>query len=195
METPQGLYYTKDHEWAKLDGDVATIGITEYAQGELGDVVFVELPAIGKKVEMGGAFGTIEAVKAVADLYAPLSGSIVAVNSALENSPELVNQSPYGDGWMVKINISDKSEIDKLMNADVIPKRLAVLRDGLFQIGENIRAVIFSHGHLDHIGAAAILLKKLDNPNIIGRPLTMEMIKHRVEDHDRGSSKKLKIKM
>ena len=124
METPQGLYYTKDHEWAKLDGDVATIGITEYAQGELGDVVFVELPAIGKKVEMGGAFGTIEAVKAVADLYAPLSGSIVAVNSALENSPELVNQSPYGDGWMVKIKISNKSEIDKLMNADQYAKML-----------------------------------------------------------------------
>jgi len=124
METPQGLYYTKDHEWAKLEGDVATVGVTDYAQGELGDVVFIELPAIGKKVEMGGAFGTIEAVKAVADLYAPLSGAIVGVNNALENSPELVNQSPYGDGWMVKIKISNKSEIDQLMNAEQYAKML-----------------------------------------------------------------------
>jgi len=124
MEAPKGLYYTKEHEWARLEGDIASVGITDYAQGELGDVVFVELPTKGKQVEMGSAFGTIEAVKAVADLYAPLSGEIVEINEALENSPELVNQSPYDEGWMVKIKVSDKSEADKLMQAEEYAKML-----------------------------------------------------------------------
>jgi len=103
MHTPQKLYYTKEHEWASVEGYIATVGITDYAQGELGDVVFVELPEIGAEVEQDLPFGTIEAVKAVADLFAPVSGEIVAVNSALQEQPELVNQSPYKDGWMVKI--------------------------------------------------------------------------------------------
>ena len=122
MEIPQGLYYTKEHEWAELDGDIVTVGITDYAQGELGDIVFVELPEIGASVEQNNAFGTIEAVKAVADLYAPVSGEIVEVNTALEDTPELVNQAPYGDGWMVSIRISDESELEDLMDADAYIK-------------------------------------------------------------------------
>ncbi len=118
METPQELYYTKEHEWAAVDGDTATIGITDWAQGELGDVVFVELPDIGTEVAQDAPFGTIEAVKAVSDLYAPVSGEIVEINASLEDQPELVNQSPYGDGWMVKIKLSDPGELDNLMNAE-----------------------------------------------------------------------------
>ena len=116
MEVPKNLYYTKEHEWIEVDNEIATIGITDYAQGELGDVVFVELPEIGDSIEVDTPFGTIEAVKAVADLYAPVSGEIVETNDNLEDSPELVNQSPYGDGWMVKIKMSDPSELDELMN-------------------------------------------------------------------------------
>ena len=122
MDIPKDLYYTKEHEWASIEGDTATIGITDYAQGELGDVVFVELPDSGTEVEMDSPFGTIEAVKAVSDMYAPLSGEIVDVNRDLEDQPELVNQSPYGDGWMVKIRLSDKSELDKLLSAEEYEK-------------------------------------------------------------------------
>jgi glycine cleavage system H protein len=124
MEIPQGLYYTKDHEWARLEGEVASVGITDYAQSELGDVVFVELPVIGKSVEKGKSFGVIEAVKAVADLYAPLSGSIADTNTELERKPELVNQSPYKEGWMVKIKVSDKSELEQLMNSEAYKKMI-----------------------------------------------------------------------
>lgn len=127
METPQGLYYTKDHEWAKVEGDIAIVGITDYAQGELGDVVFVELPKVGKEVEKGAAFGTIEAVKAVADMNAPVSGKIIEVNSLLENAPETINQSPYGDGWIAKIIISSKAELKELMNAEDYSKMLSGL--------------------------------------------------------------------
>ncbi|MBC8277241.1 MAG: glycine cleavage system protein GcvH [FCB group bacterium] len=116
MDTPKNLYYTNEHEWIEIHDDIATVGITDYAQGELGDVVFVELPEIGDTVELGTPFGTIEAVKAVADLYAPVSGEIVETNENLEDSPELVNQSPYIDGWMVKIKMSDPAELDTLMN-------------------------------------------------------------------------------
>jgi len=117
MNFPENLKYTKDHEWIMIDGDTGTIGITEYAQGELGDVVFVELPAVGKTVKQHESFGTIEAVKAVSDLYAPASGSITGVNKDLEATPELVNKDPYGKGWMVKIRLSNPSEVSSLLNA------------------------------------------------------------------------------
>jgi len=118
MNIPQGLRYTKEHEWAGMKGDIVTIGITDYAQGELGDIVFIELPEVGTMVEAKSAFGTIEAVKAVADLFAPVTGEIVEVNHQLEDAPELINQSPYEDGWMVKIKISDASEFKSLIDAD-----------------------------------------------------------------------------
>ncbi len=118
MNVPENLKYTKDHEWARIEGDVATIGITDYAQGELGDVVFVELPEVGTTLNAGDTFGTIEAVKAVADLYAPLSGEVVEINPELESTPEKVNQDPYGDGWMIKVKISNPSEADELMDAE-----------------------------------------------------------------------------
>jgi glycine cleavage system H protein len=106
MNIPQNLLYTKDHEWVRLEGDVAVVGITDFAQGELGDVVFVQLPAIGQAVRQGQSMGTIEAVKAVADIYSPLSGSVVEVNAALTDNPALMNQDPYGAGYAVKIKTS-----------------------------------------------------------------------------------------
>jgi glycine cleavage system H protein len=118
METPNGLKYTEEHEWIEVKGKTAVVGITDYAQGELGDVVFVELPEVGVEVEQGGVFGTIEAVKTVADLFAPVGGKVVEVNQDLADHPELVNGSPYGDGWMIKIQMSDDSEIGSLMDAD-----------------------------------------------------------------------------
>ena len=116
MNAPEGLKYTKDHEWAKIDGDVVTIGITDYAQGELGDIMYIELPGVGTSVEKGASFGSIEAVKAASDLYAPLSGEIVEVNEELNDEPEKVNSSPYDEGWFVKIKISDQSEVDGLLS-------------------------------------------------------------------------------
>ena len=104
---PDDLRYTKDHEWVRIENDLATIGITDYAQSELGDIVYLQLPAPSNRVEQGRAFGTIEAVKAVSDIYAPLSGTVEAVNEALANTPELVNQDPYGKGWMIKIKTSN----------------------------------------------------------------------------------------
>jgi len=118
METPNDLKYSKDHEWVRVDGDKVIIGITAYAQGELGDVVFVELPEIGKQLQRGEAFGTIEAVKAVSDLYSPVSGEVVEINDLLESDPALVNQSPFEDGWMVKVAVTDLSELDDLMDAN-----------------------------------------------------------------------------
>jgi glycine cleavage system H protein len=118
MNIPSNLLYTKDHEWARLEGDIAIIGITDYAQGELGDVVFVELPQVGNQVTKGQAFGTIEAVKAVSDLFAPFSGEIVAINNELENAPETINTSPYENGWMIKIKVSDPSEKADLVSPD-----------------------------------------------------------------------------
>ena len=117
MNFPENLKYTKDHEWIKIDGDTGTIGITDYAQGELGDVVFVELPSVGKALKANDSFGTIEAVKAVSDLYAPVSGSIVEINRELEKTPETVNKDPYNAGWMVKIKFSNTSEISSLLDA------------------------------------------------------------------------------
>jgi glycine cleavage system H protein len=106
MNFPQELKYTKDHEWVKVDGDVATIGITEFAAGELGDIVYVEVETIGDTFETGEVFGSVEAVKTVSDLFMPVSGEILELNSELEDNPELVNESPYGDGWMIKVKIS-----------------------------------------------------------------------------------------
>ena len=117
MNFPEHLKYTKDHEWIQIDGDTGTIGITDYAQGELGDVVFVELPAVGKALKAHDTFGTIEAVKAVSDLYAPVSGSVIETNPDLEKTPETVNKDPYGKGWMVKIKIVTPSEISSLLSA------------------------------------------------------------------------------
>ena len=107
MNIPQELLYTKDHEWVRVDGAVATVGVTDFAQGELGDVVFVQLPDVGKLVKQGEAFGTIEAVKAVSDIYSPVSGEIMEVNAVLADKPETMNQDPYGTGWVVKIKTSN----------------------------------------------------------------------------------------
>jgi glycine cleavage system H protein len=117
MTLPENVKYTKDHEWIRVEGSTGTVGITDHAQGELGDVVFVELPKSGKAVKLGESFGTIEAVKAVSDLYAPASGQILETNTALTANPELVNKDPYGDGWMVKIKLSNPDEIKGLMDA------------------------------------------------------------------------------
>lgn len=115
--TPEGLRYTKDHEWAKKDGDLVTVGITHYAQDQLGDVVFVELPAVGKTVAAGDTFGVVEAVKTVSDLYAPVGGTIAEVNTTLGAEPGLVNQSPYEKGWMIKIQPASPAEVDSLLDA------------------------------------------------------------------------------
>ncbi len=117
MTFPEDLKYTKDHEWIRIDGDTGTIGITDYAQGELGDVVFVVLPAVGKTLKAHDTFGTIEAVKAVSDLYSPVSGSVVEINPALEKTPELVNKDPYNAGWMIKVKLSDLAEVGSLLDA------------------------------------------------------------------------------
>ncbi|MDD5087393.1 MAG: glycine cleavage system protein GcvH [bacterium] len=117
MNIPQELLYTKDHEWIRIEGDTAIVGVTDFAQGELGDVVFVQLPEVGAKIEQEKAFGTIEAVKAVADVYAPLSGEVIAVNSELNDHPELMNQDPYGKGWIAKIKASKlAAEKARLLN-------------------------------------------------------------------------------
>lgn len=117
MEFPVNLKYTKDHEWIRIEGDNGVVGITEYAQGELGDVVFVELPSVGTKLQQGKQFGTIEAVKTVSDLFAPVSGEVVEINEALKDSPEVVNKEPYAGGWMVKMKIADSSELNSLLDA------------------------------------------------------------------------------
>jgi glycine cleavage system H protein len=116
MHIPEELKYTKDHEWARIEDDVATIGITDYAQSELGDIVYVELPEVGLQTKQMDSFGTIEAVKAVSDMYSPLSGEVVDVNNSLTDQPEIINKDPYGDGWIIKIKLSDKSELDGLLD-------------------------------------------------------------------------------
>ena len=117
MTFPDDLYYTKDHEWIRVEGDVATIGITDFAQGELGDIVYLEVETIGKQLEAGAVFGTVEAVKTVSDLFLPISGTITELNPALANSPELVNNDPYGAGWMIKMKFTNKEDIKTLMDA------------------------------------------------------------------------------
>lgn len=114
---PQELKYSKEHEWVRVEGNKVYIGITEFAQSELGDIVFVELPEVGDELSQHATFGTVESVKTVSDLYAPVSGKIVEINEALTDSPEKVNESPYGDGWMVAVEMSDPSELDSLLNA------------------------------------------------------------------------------
>ena len=117
MNAPTDLLYTSDHEWVSVVGNVATIGITDFAQGELGDIVFVEFPELSSTVEKGQSAGSIEAVKTVADLYMPISGTVIAVNENLDDNPEAVNDTPYGDGWMVKIEIANQDEISDLLTA------------------------------------------------------------------------------
>lgn len=117
MSLPQDLKYSEDHEWIKVEGNTVTIGITDFAQSELGDIVFVELPEEGDDISSGDSFGSVESVKTVSELYAPVSGSIVAVNEELEDSPELVNESPYEGAWMLKVELSDESELDNLLDA------------------------------------------------------------------------------
>jgi len=118
MNIPSELKYTKDHEWVKIEGDVATVGITDFAQGELGDIVYVEVETLDETLDREEVFGTVEAVKTVSDLFQPLSGEIIEFNEALEDEPEKVNSDPYGEGWMVKIKISEASQIDDLLSAD-----------------------------------------------------------------------------
>jgi glycine cleavage system H protein len=117
MQFPADLKFTKDHEWVRLEGNTATIGITDFAQSELGDIVYVDIETIGQDLAAESVFGTVEAVKTVSDLYLPLSGTISEKNAKLDGQPELVNQDPYGEGWMVKMTVSDPSEIERLMDA------------------------------------------------------------------------------
>jgi glycine cleavage system H protein len=117
MSIPNNLKYTKDHEWVKVEGNQATIGITDFAQGELGDIVFVEIETNGETLEKESVFGTVEAVKTVSDLFMPVSGKIVSVNDGLVKSPEVVNKDPYGDGWMIRVEMTDPAEVNSLMTA------------------------------------------------------------------------------
>ncbi|MCF8360825.1 MAG: glycine cleavage system protein GcvH [Prolixibacteraceae bacterium] len=118
MNIPEDLKYTKEHEWVKMEGDMAVVGITDYAQGELGDVVFVEIETVGETLEKDETFGTVEAVKTVSDLFMPLSGEVAEKNDALDDEPESINKDPYGAGWMIKIKASDLSELDGLLDAE-----------------------------------------------------------------------------
>jgi glycine cleavage system H protein len=117
MEFPEDLKYSKEHEWVLVEDNVATVGITDYAQDQLGDIVFVELPAIGDKVSKEDAFGVVESVKAVSDIYAPVSGKVLEVNDDLPDNPEMVNEDPYGDGWLIKIEMNDPEELQDLLTA------------------------------------------------------------------------------
>lgn len=121
---PNDLRYTKDHEWARVDGDIVTVGITTHAVDALGDITLVTLPAVGSRTEAGSRFGDIDSVKAVSELFAPITGEVVAVNDGLGSSPELVNQDPYGDGWMVKIRLADRAELDGLLDVEAYTKLL-----------------------------------------------------------------------
>lgn len=118
MTIPEGLLYTQDHEWVKIDGNTATVGITDFAQGELGDIVYLDITTLNQEIAQHAVFGTVEAVKTVSDLFMPLSGTVIEVNPLLENQPEKVNEDPYGDGWMVKVEIKDKKEVDGLLSAE-----------------------------------------------------------------------------
>jgi glycine cleavage system H protein len=125
MNFPAELRYTKDHEWVRLNGDEAIVGITDFAQRELGDIVYVEVESVGKQLEAGAVFGTVEAVKTVSDLYLPVSGTITELNPALANSPELVNNDPYGEGWMVRMKIKSASDFQTLMDAQAYEKMVS----------------------------------------------------------------------
>ncbi len=121
---PKDMKYSEEHEWVQVNGDTVTIGVTDFAQEELGDIVFLELPDTGEEFKQGDAFGSIEAVKTVADLYAPISGTVVEVNETLEDAPETVNDSPYGDGWLMKLKLSDPGELDALMDAEAYAQHI-----------------------------------------------------------------------
>lgn len=125
MNVPVDLLYTKQHEWVQVEGDIATVGITDYAQGELGDVVYVELPEAGDDFGSGDGFGSVESVKAVSEIYMPLSGAVTEVNQALSESPELVNLDPYGEGWMIRVKVADPSQVEALMSAEEYTQYLA----------------------------------------------------------------------
>ena len=118
MKMPEQLKYTIEHEWISVDGDVATVGITSFAQGELGDIVFVEIETLGETLDKGETFGTIEAVKTVSDLFMPVGGKVLEINPELESTPELVNKDPFGAGWLIKISIGDATELDELLSAE-----------------------------------------------------------------------------
>jgi len=122
MNIPEGIKYSTDHEWIKVEDKIAIIGVTDYAQSELGDIVFIDIDTDLEEINSGETFGSIEAVKTVSDLYAPISGKVVEVNSALEDEPELVNTDPYGDGWLIKVEYSDSSQLDYLLSSDVYKK-------------------------------------------------------------------------
>ncbi len=126
---PDDFYYTKDHEWIKVEDDKATVGITNFAQKQLGDVVYVELPKVGTQLEFHQSLGVVESVKAVSDVYCPVSGEVVEVNQGLNDSPELVNQDPHGKGWFVKLKIKDQAELEKLMSVDDYEKFLEGIED------------------------------------------------------------------
>jgi glycine cleavage system H protein len=125
MNIPASLKYTDDHEWVKVEGDIATIGVTDFAQQQLGDVVFVEIETEGENLTKGDTFGTIEAVKTVSDLFMPLSGEIIELNTELENSPESVNTDPYGAGWMIKVKIENSAELDDLLSAEAYQENIS----------------------------------------------------------------------
>ncbi|MBW7889085.1 MAG: glycine cleavage system protein GcvH [Bacteroidetes bacterium] len=125
MNFPDNLKYSKDHEWIRVEGNIGTVGITEYAQGELGDVVFVELPKIGAKLESGQSFGTVEAVKAVSDLYSPVTGEVTEINKEIQDAPELVNKESYERGWMIKIKITNPDELNNLLDVEAYKKLIA----------------------------------------------------------------------
>jgi glycine cleavage system H protein len=122
---PTDLHYTKDHEWVRVDGGLATIGITEYATSQLGDIVFVELPEVGRALGQGAVFGVVESVKAVSDLFAPISGPVAEANPALADEPELVNADPYGAGWMLRLTVADAAELDELLDAEAYDALIA----------------------------------------------------------------------
>jgi len=125
MNFPSNLRYTKDHEWIKMDGNMATIGITDYAQRELGDIVYVEVETVGKSLKAGEIFGTVEAVKTVSDLFLPVDGTITELNAALANSPESVNSDPYGEGWMIKMTVNNPADVEALMDAAAYDAQVA----------------------------------------------------------------------
>lgn len=125
MNLPKELKYSEEHEWVRVEGNKAYIGISDFAQSELGDIVFVELPEVGDELEQDASFGSVESVKTVSELYSPLSGKVVEVNANLEDSPELVNEAPYGDGWMIVLEMSDESELDSLLSAEDYEKMVS----------------------------------------------------------------------
>ena len=136
MEFPEGLKYSKEHEWVLVEDQVAIIGITEYAQHELGDIVFVELPEVGEKVVKDDPFGAVESVKAVSDIFAPVSGAVLEINDALPESPEIINDDPYGDGWMIKVEMTDTDDLKDLMSAEEYAEYIEQQRESDEEEGE-----------------------------------------------------------